>query len=186
MHLTQQSSSNQQSVEFLTDLEILNGLKVFKKQLGNREDLNYVLKLEAKGCNDMELLNERASFVRQHHRGPLVLESTFERLVLVARLENSVFLSTNVHPALRYLLMAGDEEACLAELAKFKRNLEVEFADLSVMCTIALDRINPASWPNLGVLMNYFRESPSFWRFVVFSPERVPVALATLTRLDFS
>jgi len=147
----------------------------------NRDDLSFVLKLEGKTCLNMEKLNERVKYISTQYKGPTVLECTYDRLVHVARLQDSVFQCPYVYPAVKYYFKSGQEEECLAEMEKFQRNINYEFEGLAAMCTIVLERTDFA-WPNLKAVLQFLRESPGFWRFVIFSAERDPITLLSITR----
>ena len=166
---------------FLSDEEIQEHLRVFKQQMQNRDDLSYILKLEGKACTDMVQLNERVKFINKLYNGPTVLECTYDRLILVSRLSDSVFQCPYVYPAVKYYFKSGQEDDCLQEMDKFQRNIAIEFEGIAAMCTIVLERTDFA-WPNLSGLINLVRQTPQFWRFVIFSAERGPDALLSLTR----
>lgn len=167
--------------EFISNEEIQQSLQLFRQQMQNREDLSFILKLEGKACTNIELLNERVEFISQLYKGPTVLECTYDRLILVARLPNSIFHCPYVYPAVKYYFKAGQENECLTEMERFQRNINLEFDGLAAMCTIVLER-NDFTWPNLTGVIKFLRESPKFWRFVIFSAERGPSTLLALTR----
>ena len=167
--------------EFISNEEIQQSFKLFHTQMQNREDLSFVLKLEGKACSDMEKLNERVEFISQIYKGPTVLECTYDRLILVSRLPNSVFQVPSVYPAVKYYFKAGHEEVCLAEMEKFQRNIMLEFEGLAAACTIVLETTDFA-WPNLEGVLAFVRASPRFWRFVFFSTERGPASLMHISR----
>ena len=126
---------------------------------------------------NMEALNERILFVSELHKnGQIILECTFDRLILISRLENSVFSCPRVHPGVKYHFVSGIENECIEELEKLERNILAEFSDVSSMCTIVLER-SDKPWPILSDLLQYLRSKPSFWRFVVFSIERTTETL---------
>lgn len=167
--------------EFISDEEIQQSLQLFRNQMQNREDLSFVLKLEGKACLNMEKLNERVEYISKLYKGPTVLECTYDRLILVSRLPNSIFQSPYVYPAVKYYFKAGQENECLEEMEKFQRNINLEYDGLAAMCTIVIERTDFAL-PNLTALIEFLRASPKFWRFVIFSVERGPAALLSLTR----
>ena len=64
-----------------------------------------MLKIVGKLATDMEMLNEKVLFVEKLLPGtPLLLEVSYERLVLISRLPNSAFLRPWVYPALKYFI----------------------------------------------------------------------------------
>lgn len=147
----------------------------------NREDLTYILKLEGKICTDMEKLNERVEFITKLHKGPTVLECTYDRLILVSRLPNSVFQCPYVYPAVKYYFKSGQEEDCIQEMERFHKNITIEFEEMASMCTIVLERTDFA-WPNLSGILKLVRSNPKFWRYVIFSAEREPGTLLSVVR----
>jgi len=143
-----------------------------------RAEATFVLRLEAKQCTDIAALNGLLLEVAALHNGPVAVEASFDRLVLLARSADSIFELPNVYPALRCYLVAGAEEHCLDELQKLQRNLLAEFADMSCMCTIVVEPADGGALPSTADVLQFVRVAPSFWRFVVFSLERTARSLA--------
>ena len=91
----------------------------------SRAAVTFVLKVQARQCTDIRALNALIHQIIPLHNGALVVEASFDRLVLLARAEDSVFLMADVYPALRTYLVAGAEQHCLEELERFQRNILV-------------------------------------------------------------
>jgi hypothetical protein len=49
---------------------------------------------------------------------------SYERLMLLCRLPDSIFLRPWVYPALKYFLRRGDEELCRQEIAKLVYSIQ--------------------------------------------------------------
>ena len=74
---------------------------------------------------DLERLNALSLYVTDHHKGVILIECSFDRLILMARLSNSVFKCSDVYPAVKYFLNFNEEPLCLQELQRLHRNLLV-------------------------------------------------------------
>jgi hypothetical protein len=75
---------------------------------------------------DIPLLNAKMLFVESLLPGNLlVLETSYERLVLLCQEDKSVFLRPNIYPALKYYLRPGDETQCMEELTQLFQTLKV-------------------------------------------------------------
>lgn len=119
------------------------------------------------------MLNEKAAFIESlAPELPIVIEVSFERLLVLCQLENSIFKSSHVFPSLKYFLKAGEEDTCVSELEKLIETLQ-KYEGIQMMCSIAVDR----PFPDLSKLLELFKMHPSLIRIVLFSLERSPKQL---------
>eukprot|EP00026_Physarum_polycephalum_P001502 Phypoly_transcript_01504.p2 GENE.Phypoly_transcript_01504~~Phypoly_transcript_01504.p2 ORF type:complete len:519 (+),score=76.70 Phypoly_transcript_01504:1781-3337(+) len=137
----------------------------------------FVMKVLARGAMDIPQLNHKILFVvgiLPHH--PILVEVTFERLVLLSDLQDSCFLKSNVYPALKYYLRRGDEGLCKQEIQKLLAQLET-FKGIQAVVTIGVER----PFADLRGILELLRSRYSLIRIVVVSYERGPKDLvATL------
>jgi hypothetical protein len=131
-----------------------------------------VLKVTGKVATDMEQLNGRVLFVESLvHSVPILLELSFERLISISHLSNSVFLRPRIYPAVKYYLQQGEEERCLEDLKRLTEAIQ-QFKGLPLMVSLILQQ-NPL--PNLKPILSYLRQLNGFVRFIVLSLERPPL-----------
>jgi hypothetical protein len=133
--------------------------------------LQYVLKIETKLPMDMKVLNEKLCFVEEKWKGGrvMLIESNWERLVLLARQPNSVFGRGRAYPLIKYYLAVGMEEQTLREMQTILRNLQVEFEGLRLCLGFEISRPYPVLGPLLQWIISQGGESLPF---VIFSTER--------------
>jgi len=133
----------------------------------------FVLKVLAKLAMDIPILNSKLIYVESLISGNMILlEASYERLVLLCREENSIFLKPNVYPSLKYFLKQGDEQLCMEELLNLFQELKA-YAGIQLMVTLCLSR----PYPTLNDLLRFMREQYGFIRMVVISMERSPKEL---------
>jgi hypothetical protein len=61
----------------------------------------------------------------------ILLETSYERICLLSTLDDSIFLSPNIYPSVKYFLRPGDEDLCKHELLKLFQYVQVNFSFFS-------------------------------------------------------
>eukprot|EP01097_Dermamoeba_algensis_P003712 TRINITY_DN2540_c0_g1_i1.p1 TRINITY_DN2540_c0_g1~~TRINITY_DN2540_c0_g1_i1.p1 ORF type:complete len:482 (+),score=90.93 TRINITY_DN2540_c0_g1_i1:41-1447(+) len=162
-----------QGSSFLTDESIVKDIKSIKAVYP--QDRKYVVKVLAKLAVDMEELNKKIIFVQSNFPQMIILvEASFERLILLSSLRDSAFFHPLVYPALKYFLRQGDEELCCSELNQLFTAMK-EFKEINLLVTIAIDK----PFPNLGPVLSLLQSQKSLVRFINLSFERSPKDVLT-------
>eukprot|EP01087_Luapelamoeba_hula_P012798 TRINITY_DN3610_c1_g3_i1.p1 TRINITY_DN3610_c1_g3~~TRINITY_DN3610_c1_g3_i1.p1 ORF type:complete len:677 (-),score=102.42 TRINITY_DN3610_c1_g3_i1:39-1796(-) len=139
----------------------------------------FVLKILGKLATDIDVLNAKALLIEKLLPGyPILFELSYERLVLVSRLNESVFLRPWVYPALKYYLRKGDESLCIDELKKLFRSVQ-PFTGIQLVLTISINR----PFPRLNELLQLVRQNAGLIRVVTLSLERPPKEILSSVKL---
>lgn len=134
----------------------------------------YILKVETKLPNDILKLNERIKFIEAEWKGgrTLIVESNWERLVLLARQPSSVFRLPRIYPSIKYYVAPHDPESALRDLQQFLRNFQLEFSDLRIGLTIVVS--SPTDLLRIQSLVAWLRLQPETFPIIVFAMEKPP------------
>lgn len=163
--------------DFLKDEEIAQRINYYKSLYPpNRQ---FVLKVLGRMSMDMIVLNQKVLYIESllGSDAVIVLETSYERLATICKLDNSVFLRPSIFPALKYFLRQGDEQQCKMEMTNLFDYLR-EFTNMQLMVTICVNR----PYPDLGDLLSFIREQCGFIRVLVISMERSPKELTISLR----
>jgi len=142
-------------------------------------DKQYVLKIETKLPMDMKMLNDKLCFVEENWKGgrAMLIESNWERLVLLSRQPESVFGRGRAYPFIKYYLAAGMEDQTLREMQTMMRNLQVEFEGLRICIGFEVSK----PYPNFASLLQWIIEQGGEkMPLIVFSTERPLASIHSL------
>ncbi|EGC36586.1 hypothetical protein DICPUDRAFT_31657 [Dictyostelium purpureum] len=160
-----------QNQKFLNDEEIKQQLLQF--QTYYPKNRKFVLKIIARGCNDIVSINEKVRFISVQLKGyAILLECTLDRLHSIAKLGDSALLGAKVYPAVKYFLKRGDENHFIRDINNLLNVLR-EYSDIQCVVTIAMER----KFANLGEILSLLRKNNTLIRFIVLSLERPPKEL---------
>lgn len=69
--------------------------------------MQFVLRVSTRVAMDLETLNEKLHLVLSNltNGEPMLVNSTFDRIIYLAQLENSIFLKPRVYPCLKYVCL---------------------------------------------------------------------------------
>lgn len=128
---------------------------------------------------DIAALNERVGFLialvaRRRCWCPVWVEVSAPRLVLLAKLEESVLRLSTVFPALQVFVGRGAEDAAVAELEELEEAME-RFPEISILAMLSIDR----PFPDLRRVMAWLRSRPQRFRLINLKLERSPTQLVT-------
>eukprot|EP01116_Phalansterium_solitarium_P001763 TRINITY_DN11581_c0_g1_i1.p1 TRINITY_DN11581_c0_g1~~TRINITY_DN11581_c0_g1_i1.p1 ORF type:complete len:422 (+),score=103.88 TRINITY_DN11581_c0_g1_i1:59-1324(+) len=154
--------------EFVSDEVLTERVRYFKSLYPtNRE---FVVKMLGKLSLDMPGLNAKAKHVISLlPQSVLLFETSYERLVHLCHLPDSVFTHPHIYPALKYYLRRGDEEQCKQELIELFKHLKA-FSGVQLMVTLCISR----PYADLTQLLNFMRDQCGFIRLILISMERSP------------
>lgn len=148
-----------------TKVEALQKLYTASKKL-------FILKLSGKLAPNLATLNELIlfSFGLLKRNEPVLVELSYERLKLLAGLEDSCFLHPRIYPGLKYYIRQGDEKTAEEEITALLTTLK-EFAGIKVVVTLSLQ----SPWPNIMPLLNVLRHDfRGLVRMIEMTLERSP------------
>jgi hypothetical protein len=103
----------------------------------------------------------------QHVR--VLVDVSYERLVDLLNLEDSVFLKIRVMPCVRYFLGPGEEDQFTSEMDHLL-SLVRTISDLELVLNLSLE----PPYPNMQTLFDYIRAAKGVIRFVIIQRERSP------------
>ncbi|EGG14018.1 hypothetical protein DFA_11780 [Cavenderia fasciculata] len=153
---------------FLTNDQILSNLQYFQSMYPKNR--KFVLKIMAKGTNDIVTINSIVIFIANTLKGyPILLEVTVERLGQIGKLPDSSFLLGKVYPALKYFLKRGDEDLFAKDLNALLQVLS-QYNGIQAVITIAVER----PFANLSSILHLLRSKNELIRFIILSLERPP------------
>ncbi|KYQ91746.1 hypothetical protein DLAC_07532 [Tieghemostelium lacteum] len=165
---------------FLSDQEIKDNLLQFQSYYPKNK--KFVLKVSAKGSNDIETINEKAKMISNQLKGyPILLEVTVERLNEIAKLNDSAFLMGKIYPALKYYLKRGDEELFIKDIQRLLTLLR-QFSDIQSAVTIVVER----KFANLSSILSLLRQNNDVIRFIILSIERPPKELVSSLQAKYN
>lgn len=148
-----------------TKVEALQKLYTASKRL-------FVLKLSGKLAPNLATLNELILFTfgLLKRSEPVLVELSYERLKLLAGLEDSCFLHPRIYPSLKYYIRTGDEKTAETEITSLLTILK-EFAGIKVVVSLSVQ----SPWPNLMPLLNTLRHDfRGLVRMIELTLERSP------------
>jgi hypothetical protein len=162
--------------EWLDDEQIGEQIDSLMRVYGAR-GMRFVCKVVAPLCTDIEALNAKVHAVlRAMDRADgdattllplLLLHVTFDRLILVSRLDDTVLLHRRVFPSLRMALERGQEAQSLREMQRLVKAMR-QFSSIQLVVSMAVS----APLPDLSALLAYVRSMPTLVRFVIFEYQR--------------
>jgi hypothetical protein len=139
----------------------------------------FIVKALAGAAMDMDELNRKALFlVSILPDRPLLLELTYERLVVLCEREDSCFVKAGIYPAVKYFVEAGNEAQCEAELVRLCDTVS-QFEGIQVTITIVAEL--PIENLRLQGVLNLLRSRPSLVRVVTFQLVRSPKSILSAT-----
>jgi hypothetical protein len=139
----------------------------------------FVVKALAGAAKDMDELNRKALFlVSVLPDRPLLLELTYERLVVLCERDDSCFVKAGIYPAVKYFIEAGNEAQCEAELVRLCDTVS-QFEGISVTITLVAEL--PIESLRLDAALKLLRSRPSLVRVVTLQLARSPRSLLAAT-----
>eukprot|EP01090_Pellita_catalonica_P020906 TRINITY_DN7683_c0_g1_i1.p1 TRINITY_DN7683_c0_g1~~TRINITY_DN7683_c0_g1_i1.p1 ORF type:complete len:536 (-),score=55.00 TRINITY_DN7683_c0_g1_i1:5-1612(-) len=164
--------------EFLSDDAIRSGIEKIKSQYSKLGDKRFILKILGKLAVDIPQLNTKSLLCASLLSGtPILMEVSYERLILLSELEDSIFKNPWVYPSLRYFLRQGDEELFLTEMATLFQSISL-FKGIQIVLTISISR----PFPRLHDFLTLARSHIGFIRIIIFSLERPPMDILSSLR----
>lgn len=156
--------------QFMEDIEIKNYIdKVHNmyKQCKKR----FVLRVCGKLATDLDTLNKKihTAYECLPERQPILVQLSFERMILLAQREDTVFLKPRVFPSVLYHVQKDFEDQCLSEITQLLDILR-QFVDIRVVVSLSIE--NPL--PNISKILEYLRKQCGFVKLVEFVMERSP------------
>jgi hypothetical protein len=135
----------------------------------------FVVKALAGAALDMQELNRKALFlVSLLPDRPLLLELTYERLVVLCERADSCFVKAGIYPAVKYFIEAGNEAQCEQELARLCDTV-AQFEGIQVTITLVAEP--PIERLQLRGALQLLRSKASLVRVVTLQLSRSPRAL---------
>lgn len=132
-------------------------------------DKNFIIRLGANLTDDINALNARVKFVCNQTPNPVLLDLTFERLLALARMKDSILLDSRVHPSVRTYLSRGNETKDTLELEQLFLDMR-KIRNLHVVVTLVIRR----PFPDLTELIRTLRANAGLVRYIVLHLERGP------------
>lgn len=129
----------------------------------------YVVKILGGVTDDTDTMNDQIEFVADllSPRALIVVELSFERMMLIASRENSVFLNQRLHPCVKYYVEKGDETQAIRELRTCLRELS-KISNLRLVVCLGVSR----PMPDLSSLLSFLRDSKGIVPMIILSMER--------------
>uniref|UniRef100_A0A6B2L384 Uncharacterized protein n=1 Tax=Arcella intermedia TaxID=1963864 RepID=A0A6B2L384_9EUKA len=152
---------------FLSTDEIDSQLK--KIQLTFPAGTDYILKVSGKLSDDMAEMSKIVNYIHAKTDVYILVQVSFERLIILSKLEDSCFSKGRVFPSLKYYLKKGDEKQCLDEIGMTFQALKV-FDDMKISVSILMEK--PLA--DLSSLLAYLRMQIGFVKFIEMIVERSP------------
>jgi hypothetical protein len=135
----------------------------------------FIVKALAGAALDMQELNRKALFlVSLLPDRPLLLELTYERLVVLCERDDSCFVKAGIYPAVKYFIEAGNETQCERELARLCDTV-AQFEGIQVTITLVVEP--PIENLQLRGALQLLRSKASLVRVVTIQLSRSPRAL---------
>jgi len=130
----------------------------------------FVLKVCGKTTKDLETCNSMIEWIASLvPENPIMVELSFERLIILSRLQGSVFFNPRIFPAVKYTLQPGDEDLCCDELSQLFAHLQT-YSGVQLVVTIGMDR----PFAKLDKVLALLRSQVRFVRFIIIGTERSP------------
>jgi len=102
----------------------------------------------------------------------IMIQVSYERLVVLVKLQNSCFLKGRIYPNVKYYLKKGDESQCMEEFTRTFRALK-SFSGLKLVISLAIE----LPLPDLTDILTYLRRQHGFVQFIEIILERSPQEL---------
>jgi hypothetical protein len=150
------------------------------------------LRVVSKLVSDLRDLNEIILYVSKHVKemwdpvccSHLILEITFERLIVLAKMDDSCLLCPNVHPMVKMYIPIGGEEQALTDI-KGVCKVCSDISGLQLIISLVLDPSPTYEMPDLGKIIPFLRTVDGLVRGIFISRERSPsIILGELRRED--
>jgi hypothetical protein len=155
--------------EFLSDEEIKKHIDNIRSSYPTGRQ--FVMRLSGRLANNIDILNNKIllahTLLKQGE--PILVSVSYERLVLLADLDNSCFLKPRIFPAMKYYLRKDDEQLCLQEMTQLIRVLQ-EFQGIKAVFSISIE----TPWPDLRPILALLRSHKGLIKVVEFQLERSP------------
>jgi hypothetical protein len=101
----------------------------------------------------------------------ILVDSSFDRLILLCEVPNTIFLKSNVFPFLRYYLQLGEEQTCVAELKESFSKLST-FSHMNICVMMILESEGGLTLPNLTPVMQLLLQNTYLIRMILFYQQR--------------
>jgi hypothetical protein len=161
--------------EVVSEDELLDSAKQALSRVHG--DYNTVIKLSAKLSQDMKAVNARVLSVLSYLPACVpyvVLEGSFDRIAILARMPDSCFLKARVYPLIRLYVAPKCEAQALKELTDACATLS-KFKDMHAGVSIHLSPDH--SSPELEPLFSFARQQHALLKVVSITVERPPSAI---------
>jgi hypothetical protein len=163
--------------EFLEDSVLLGNIIRASKSVPRNK--NYILRLNGKLTREIELLNTKIRRVLQHQRStgenPILLELSYDRIMELSRLQDTVLLDSLVYPSIHVYIQHGNEEQDAQELERAYGILK-GISNMQVVIRLVISR----PLPRLDRILRDIRQNmKGFTRFVIIEVERTPKQIMT-------
>eukprot|EP00461_Guttulinopsis_vulgaris_P001556 UN01556 len=112
------------------------------------------------------------------HKITILVDVSFDRLLLLCDVPQSVFLKSNVFPFLRYYLIPGEEETCIYELGESFNKLQ-NFSHMSICVMILFESEGGLLLPDLKLVMKLLLDRKNLVRFILFNQQRNVTTVVT-------
>ena len=137
--------------------------------------VSFVLRLGGGLCNEMEKLNSKILTALKFCLGPVLIDLSFDRMINLARVKDSVLLKGSAYPCIRYFIAANDaehdyEQECVEELSELLNVLKTEISEMQAILQLSVDR----PYPNLERIFSFIFQNKAIIRFVIISSDRSP------------
>eukprot|EP01125_Pyxidicula_operculata_P017481 TRINITY_DN6121_c0_g1_i1.p1 TRINITY_DN6121_c0_g1~~TRINITY_DN6121_c0_g1_i1.p1 ORF type:complete len:356 (+),score=52.42 TRINITY_DN6121_c0_g1_i1:75-1142(+) len=153
--------------QFLKEEEIESQLR--KIQLTFPKDIEYMIKVSAKRSDDMDILNKLVLFIHTKTNMRVLVQVSFERLVILSKLEDSCFLKPRIYPAIKYFVNKGEEKHSMDEVGQAIAALKA-FQNMKLVVSLTIE--NPL--PDLSSLLAYLRMQRGLVKVIEIILERSP------------
>lgn len=155
---------------FMEDDEIkkyidkINGMYVQCKK-------KFLLRICGNLVNDIETLNQKILYAYNCLNGsyPILVQLSFERLILLSRLSNTAFLQPKIFPSLKMYLRKGDERQCMDDIDQVLLSMK-EFVGIKVIITLSIEY----PFPSLSEILANLRKHSGFVKLIEITLERSP------------
>jgi hypothetical protein len=140
---------------------------------------NYILRLNGKLTREIVKLNSKIRRVLERQRStgenPILLELTYDRIMELSKLHDTVLLDSLIHPSIQVYVQHGNEEQDAEELQRAFHILR-GISNMQVVIRLVISR----PLPNLDRILRDIRfNMRGFTRFVIIEVERTPKQIMT-------
>jgi acyl carrier protein len=161
--------------EFVRDIEIEEELLRIRAMYPS--GYSFVIRLTG-GLVPKELmpeLNRKISSILEYGAAkecPILVDLSFERMIDLANLPDSVLLKGLIYPLVRYFLIKGEEKQCVSELTDVLEAVST-IEDIQVALAINVD----APYADMKPILDFVKSNKNLIRMALFSRERAPMRL---------